>query len=614
VNLFVVGCNLPKKRHKFAFAELEKMPKIYPQLDPKTSWSRSSSCGTLFAASMHINKQVASPRRYVDQSTKQVIFYTGLPVSSIESCQAHRAEALALHWKQAGEILEGHYAIVRAAFDKPQLELLTDILGYEQVFYTHSGETWLVSNSVYLLEQITHHRTLDPLGVSLFLSTGYVCADRTLRSEIRVIPAGQHFKWKKGDTGPQQRYYYPPSRLAHLPRQAKNPSYFKNLSAEMAKPCHHLSKSFDNIKCSLTGGRDSRLIAAILIGSGIKASYYTYGDPEGLDIKIAAQIANAFDLPYEVTNITMSDVIRNWDDACLRSVRQTDGMRSLILVAGILQNSNLASTQKDIVLWGAGGEIARCFYAKPNSFLGKFDAIDAQRLLLKKRNSDFGGLIRKQGTALVRDYICRFVTECLDDGFDPIDIPDLFGMYQGDGRRVGNNARALMSIRDVFSLYCTRAFIEASFATPILQRYSESLHFNLMKLLAPQLLHIPFESKKWPLQNSLLNVLYAYGNHKFKGSLRRIHLYNPAKQKRKERQNAVNAPFSWFEAKREHMRSLCLDQINSAVWDFVDRVVYEKLTDSTTAQEERLRCLKALFNISTLFYYDNDSNRKSKTN
>jgi len=563
---------------------------------------------------MHISKQLASPRRYVDQDTNQAIFYTGLPVSSIESCHAHRAEELALHWKRVSESLEGQYVIVRAAFDKPHLELLTDILGYEQVYCTYFDETWLVSSSVYLLEQITKHRTLDPLGVSLFLSTGWVGADRTLRSEIRVIPAGQHFSWKKGDTGPRQRNYYPPSKLAHLPRQAKNSSNFKKLSAEMTKLCRHIGDSFDNIKCSLTGGRDSRLISAFLIGSGIKASYYTYGDPEGMDIKIATQIANAFDLPYQVTNITMSDVLRKWDDACLQSVRQTDGMRSLILVAGILQNSNLGNAQKDIVFWGAGGEIARCFYAKPNSFLRKFDASDAQRLLLKKRNNDFGGLVRKQGTMLVRDYICHYVTQCLDDGFDPIDIPDVFGMYQGDGRRVGNNARALMSMRDVFSLYCTRAFVEATFAMPILLRYSETLHFNLMKILAPQLLNIPFESKKWPLQNPILNLIYAYGAFKLKGGFRRIHLYNPTKQKQKARKKAVNAPFSWFEAKREHMRALCLDHRNSSVWDFVDRDVYEKLTSSTTVQEERIRCLKTLFNISTLFYYEHDSNRQIKSN
>jgi hypothetical protein len=187
-------------------------------------------------------------------------------------------------------------------------------------------------------------------------------------------------------------------------------------------------------------------------------------------------------------------------------------------------------------------------------------------------------------------------------------------MYQGDGRRVGNNVRALMSMRDVFSLYCTRAFVEATFAMPILLRYSETLHFNLMKILAPQLLNIPFESKKWPLQNPILNLIYAYGAFKLKGGFRRIHLYNPTKQKQKARKKAVNAPFSWFEAKREHMRALCLDHRNSSVWDFVDRDVYEKLTSSTTVQEERIRCLKTLFNISTLFYYEHDSNRQIKSN
>lgn len=611
MNLFIIGSNLPKKRHPFVLAELRKMTKVYPRLDPETSWYRSSPCGTLFAASMHIAEQVALPRRYVDQSQNQAVFFTGLPVSSIESCRAHQAESLATHWDQVSKNLEGQYVIVRAAFDSPYFELLTDILGYEQVFYTRLGDLWLVSNSVSLLEQISKPRALDSLGVSLFLSTGWVGADRTLRSGIRVIPAGQYLTWKKGDAEPRRYNYYSPSKLARLPRQAQTASYFERLADDMIQPCRILCHSFDNIKCSLTGGRDSRLIAAMLIGAGLKASYYTYGYHSDLDVKIATQIAKAFDLPYEVTSITKSDVMGNWDDACWQSVRQTDGMRTLMLVGSILRNLDPHIGHKDVILWGAGGEIARCFYGNPHIFLGKFSAEEVQCFLLRIMNRHLGGLVRKEATALVRDYIRRYVMQCMDDGFDPIDIPDVFGMYQADGRRIGNIARGLMSIRDVFSPFCSRAFVEATFAMPALHRYSESLHYNLMKSLAPELHKMPFDKKPWPLQHPQLNLFYSYGSARLRSALRRIHIYSRRKPEPWPKQTSVVHPSGLFETKREQLREICLDQKNSSLWDFVDRAVYERITSSTSEPPERFGCLGVLYRIATLFYYDGDVRRKA---
>ena len=72
------------------------------------------------------------------------------------------------------KLLERQFVVVREANNPPCIELLTDFLGMEQAYYFHQGKMWLVSNSVRLLAQICKSSALDPLGISLFLTVGWV--------------------------------------------------------------------------------------------------------------------------------------------------------------------------------------------------------------------------------------------------------------------------------------------------------------------------------------------------------------------------------------------------------------------------------------------------------
>jgi asparagine synthase (glutamine-hydrolysing) len=562
---------------------------------------------------MHTAKRVSAPRRYVMQDEDQVVLFSGLPVNSTGTFVAHHAEDLSAHWDQLTENLEGQFSIARVNDQLFCLELQTDILGYEQVYYFQQGSFWLISNSVLLIEQLCGFRDFDPLGVSLFLGTGWVGADRTLRSDIRVIPHGQKWIWNKDDVEPKKLSYYPASRLAHLPRFALNRSNIQNLADRMIQLCRNLCQSFDNIKCSLTGGRDSRLIAAMLISAGLPARYYTFGDPAGDDVRIAKQIARSFNLPYEVETIISSDVIREWDKASWQSIRQGDGMRSLFLIAGILKNLRARTDCLDMLLWGAAGEVARGCYFRPKDFFSRIDEVGVERLLNAKRNMDFRGLIRKDGTELVREYIHNYVIQCLDDGFAPIDIPDVFEIYQGDGRRVGCNARGLMEARDVFSPYCSRFFLEAAFSIPAIQRYTEPLHYNLLKILQQKLHELPFDKESWRFQQPYLNLFYKYFAPKLDKSFGRISCLL-SKRRRKSTENpATFNRFDWFEVKRKTIREICLDQNDSSLWNYVDRQKFEQIMDDDADPADRsgFLILKVLYNISSLFYYDADEWRKS---
>lgn len=613
MNLFVIGWNLPQERHPIALAELRRMTEVYPQLDSETLWHRSSTCGTIFTASMHTAGQAAAPRRYVASSDDQVIFYSGLPVNPPGEYPAHRAEALSAHWDQLTENLEGQHVVIRATDDPLCLELITDILGMEQVFYLHQGDMWLVSNSVLLIERISKPSVLDPLGVSLFLSFGWPGADRTLRRDIRIIPGGQYWAWQKDAVAPRQQSYFAPSNLAGQPHRTLTPSYFERLADDLMQLCRSLSQSFDDIRCPLTGGRDSRLLAALLIRAGLPAQYFTAGDPSCSDVKIGTLVAKTFNLPHEVIPITASDVIKKWDDICWRYVRQSDGMNSFWEVATVL-NMPPQIARLDLGLWGAGGEIARGYYNEPHLFLGRHDVADVQRFLAENVIKDGGGLIRQEGVAPARDYVHRFVTQRVGEGLTPVDAPDLFWTYQNVSRRSGSGTRRVMPVGDLFSPYCSRSFVKAAFAMPALQRYTEPLHFNLIRLLAPELHGLPFDKEPWRSQQPAMNLLHLYGASTLRNARRKARRRITSRLRRLKPKKSLQKPrpfdrSSWFEAKREQVREICLDQNNPLLWSFVDRSVFERITSSVTDPAERSRYRDMLYNIVTLFYYEADHQR-----
>lgn len=616
MNLFIVGWNLPEKYQSKIVPELKKMTEIYPRLDPKTLWHCRSTSGLLFTASMHTTGQAAAPRQYVAKNKNQVVFYSGLPINSTGTFAAHRSEDLSLHWDQLTENLEGMYCIIRAVDSPAQLELLSDITGMEQVYYFHQDNLWLVSNSVHLIKRIWKLNTLDPIGISLFLSTSWVWDDRTLLSDVRVVPAGQHWIWKEGSDEPERTCYFKPSDLACHRNKKNATAHYKLLAANLSQVLRVMNQSFENTICALTGGRDTRFVAALLIHAGLPVQYYTFGEKSGTDAKIAKQIADTFSLDYKLIDITASDVLDNWDQICRKIVLQGDGMVIIDVIPSMLSCQVLCNEHINIDLGGTGGELAKGFYSTPdlNLFLGGYDIAQMQNFLTKKVINDAGGIIRQEAIELSRNCMNDFVKQYCDYGFSPNDIPDVFFLYSRLRRKRGSNKRVYMEFQDFFSPFITRAFIKAAFSIPAMQRYTEPFHYNLIRLLLPDLHSIPLDKGHWRSQNSVVHLINYYRNRMLNKIRQRItNVFAPDSKSAKTSEPLHTATdmfdlTSWFKSRREQVREFCLDKKNSFIWNFVDRQLFEKITSSASERTELFQYgtyISSFYRIATLFYYEN---------
>jgi asparagine synthase (glutamine-hydrolysing) len=606
MNLFLLSWNLPKESFSEVISELHEMTKIYPQLDPGTiwHWGRGNNLGTAFAASIHTSEHATAPRRYVWRTDDQVTFYDGCLVDRKGSLTAHDAESLSLHWNQLAESLEGQFIIARLTSKPLSIELLTDFLGIGQAYYLHRDNMWIISNSVNLILRVSKATTLDPLGVSLFLSTRVVGGDRTLRRDIRVIPGGQLWQWQQGTNGPNRQVYFPHSKLASPQRKVLTRQVSRELADELVGICNSLAISFGELQCGLTGGRDSRLLAALLISGEIPARFYTEGLPGCADVEIGTAIAQSFDLPHEITTFSVEDILENWETLSRRLIEWNDGMVNLWQITNVVLPAHI--DRLTVKLWGVGGENARGFYFKPEHLFCHLGMEDIQELLIKKLVQDYGGLIRNEAKELVQDYLKQRVAQAFEKGFSSLDLLDYFFLTERTRRSIGSNARKAMPATDLFAPLLTRPFIEAVFAMPARYRYSEPLHFQLIRLLVRELLNIRLDKGHWRSQRPFSNFarwcIAEWPKQQVLCSIPR-RFYPRRFSDRKITPNFDHSHL--LLSKLQWLRELCLDQSDSMLWEFVDRSVFDSMTapDFISDKPFSKSQLFGLYTVATLFSY-----------
>jgi asparagine synthase (glutamine-hydrolysing) len=596
MNIFLIAWNAPCEEIPRLLASLKQLIHVYPQLDITTLKSIGGA-GQPFAAVLHSAEKFILPRKYVKQTKNTMTFYDGCVVGHENSLDAHDAAVLSRNWKTLPEMLEGQFVVAAVSTNPPRVELLIDPLGVYQTYYTRHGDTYLVSNSVHLLEQITGIREIDPLGVSLYLMFGWAGNNRTLRSGIKVIPGGQYWRWLGNDVEPKRDIYFRRTALLRRGHRKLYKSDVINLAERLTQYCNNLARNFGPLECPITAGRDSRLMLALLLRGGTAAQYFSSGRTDSADVQIGSEIAKRFGLTHDVKGSDSEILLRDWEDLSARLVRRTDGMGSLAHISTVRQEE-IKEEHLTVHLYGCGGEIARGYYTSPYFLLrAPTSNVDyVQSYLFRKLTGTRTRLLCADTATLADTYLRQFAEEALDEGFSFADLPDVFYAYERTRRWAGIQYRQVLLVKDVFSPFCTRPFLEASFSIPALRRYSNHVHYELLRFLAKDLHQMRFE-KKWPPQSPVALFASAFISRVKNKIEKSLWPRRPPRVSARRTERS-----SLMESKREDLRSLCLDQPNSSLWNYVDRRKFSEMM-SKDDPIDRMRHQQVLFDIATIFLY-----------
>ncbi len=608
MNLFFLGCGLQQGQSKQVSHALKKTARIYSTLHGGQFYSWQSQCQGTMVACQHPSAEWLGARSYVHENDDALVVYDGLPIDESARLDAHVASELHRNWDDVAHDLGGFFCGIRILKRNLQTELQLDNFGTHPVYYRKSGESWLISNSVALLDKLSGSCELDSVGVSRYLSLGWVAGNRTLRKGVRTFPAGERWIWKQGTPNPERRQTTTIESLTGPPKSTPGRAEFGRLSEAMARPLRSIGRNFDSVLCPLTGGRDSRVLAALLVHNKVAARYYTYGNTIGVDGEIAGEIAEALNVDHENLVTEASDLLANWETEAEKLILQGDGMCPLQLVLSNSTAHSVVTKPLPVRISGAGGGVLKAHTFNPYQEFRGLTVGDIQKNLANLNISDSGGLISPEAVANARALVDRTVERYADLGVDLSDINDTFFLYEEEGRRVGQVMHPTTFLRDTYSPYYSRSAVTAAFSVCARLRRILPFHHGLLHQVAPQLLNIRFDKGSWRSRSPFLNF--------YQELARQVRRRLVAKTSEQFARTKPVAPLhfiikdtgferlKWLQQIQGKLREDCLDNRNSAIWDFVDRNKFDALTAETATTDDLSRNANFLFHVATVHYYD----------
>ncbi len=259
-------------------------------------------------------------------------------------------------------------------------------------------------------------------------------------------------------------------------------------------------------RAGLTGGRDSRLLLALMLEEGVagEVEFQTFGRDDLADVVVAAQIAELFGL-RQVMNPNRS-VLWEWRQGVDTMVRDdghpdlsTQEITHRITAWACSGERNVFQPhvgrlpRRDrILLSGLFGETLRTNFPRAGAFPSK------QRVADLHNDMKYGsmGILRPDALAHYRAETHRLLfDDCLPTD-SPHDVVDRF-FFRNWQRRWFASAHEVDSEGRVFPLY-SNAGVRLGFRIGGENRTLEWIHYELIRRACEPLLHVPFADGGWP--------------------------------------------------------------------------------------------------------------------
>jgi hypothetical protein len=182
----------------------------------------------------------------------------------------------------------GCFALFQA--DADGIGAATSIAAADPVYYARTGDLVVVGNRA-LLVRLAAYGTVeyDVLALQSVARQCYFLSEETPFAGVRALPPASRMVSRDRLTVTTQP----------LPKgDGRGGGDVADHLVRAVEPLHHNS---EEVRVTLTGGRDSRLIAALLTGAGIPFRAFTSGFDDHPDVAVARRVAAALGVEHEVT-------------------------------------------------------------------------------------------------------------------------------------------------------------------------------------------------------------------------------------------------------------------------------------------------------------------------
>jgi hypothetical protein len=357
----------------------------------------------------------------------------------------------------------------------------------------------------------------DPVMVGAFLSLGYPVGAATPFRGVRALGCGQRLTVTGGQLAATAARDETGGQLAataardetggpdggagrHLARATEDGPYRPVAAAlvDAVRPLH----GGGLVELSLTGGKDSRLIAAALAAAKVPFRARTHGFASHPDVVVAAMIASRLGVEHTVTEPRPPGAGQAPDEAAvlgrLRSaVLVSDGMLSAYENIGT-PDPHFAA--EPVQAGGHGGELLRGGYAtaawRNRRWRGSARAWSEARgtELFRRMTTRRLGLLRPAAGA---EYLASLTPFAAALPRGPLRALDDFYLVNRAGRWSATARQAYLMRSPLLQPFFSDRVIRAARAVPLPDRITDRLHREVLAALCPHLLELPLAGSGW---------------------------------------------------------------------------------------------------------------------
>jgi Asparagine synthase len=379
--------------------------------------------------------------------------------------------------------------------DRDTLHARTGVARVDPVYLAEVRGAAVVSDRACWAAAVTGRLdTHDPVLAGAFLAVGYPVGAVTPFRGVRALAC-------------DQRLTVTGARLTMTsaggdgvaPADRADGGRYGAVAAALVDAVRPAGESGVQVELSLTGGKDSRLIAAALTAAKVPFRARTHGFASHPDVVVAAMIASRLGVEHVVTEPRPADAGQPPDEADLlarlrSAVLMSDGTLSAFENIGRPDPRHAA---EPVQAGGHGGELLRGGYAPP-AWTDRRPArawSDARGVeLLRRLTTRRAGLLRPGPAAAYLASMAPYAAALRRGSLRTLDD---FYLANRAGRWSAAARQAYLMRSPLLQPFFDDRVIRAARAVPLPDRITDRLHRGVLAELCPDLLDLPLAGSGW---------------------------------------------------------------------------------------------------------------------
>ncbi len=451
----------------------------------------------IIAASFSIHASHCPIKRYTEHQGNSFCTFNGIPLFQNNHAESW-ANAL-LGGLRNGTLLPenigGYYNLLY--INEGKIEAFNCLTRVEPVYFLENRYCIVVGNRASLVWGLGNRSInfdYDEDALLTFATAGWLVNDLTPYKGVKLLPNGHKIAISASDfrISPYKPYYF---------YETNDESYLEGLidpiQEELVSGIKLFSKFKDKISVNLSGGKDSRILAAACHKAGIRYSCITSGGELFPDMVVAKEVVQLLDCPEHITSARDSNNIAPEIDIFKKvdhHIQVGEGMLSI-------NDPTYEIRQKPaFLLSGHGGELLRGGYDRSldRPRVGNLEA--AKKFLKDLTLHNASLFLKEEAIQSQLAYNESIMEKFLNSGFPFINFYDWMYTVYRETRGIGSIRQGSSFGAFSFSPFLNDNLLKLAWHFPLEFRKEEHLYFQLLKNINPQLAYHRFADSRWKFE------------------------------------------------------------------------------------------------------------------